>query len=210
MDAGTEQRFGSVDVAYAHHDALIHEEMLHRRAATATAREQVGAIELLRQRLRPEPAQQVMSLARGLPEQGAEAARVGEAQHASAVECEIHMVVRLRGCGGREHPQTARHAQVQDGAAALGVEQQVLGATPHLGNALTRQLATDRGGDGPAQIGAAQRGCHDPPALDVGRDAAAGGFDFGQLGHRGERKVGRGQGGDLRPGKTAQRFTFRT
>src|SRR5690606_38991455 len=83
-DAGAEQAFGGVDVAYADDHALVHQEGLDRRGAPAAAFEQILAVELLRQRFRSQRSQQFMNLAGGLPQQATETAWIVEAQYAAA------------------------------------------------------------------------------------------------------------------------------
>ena len=183
---GREQGFGHVDVAHAHHHPLVHQEGLHRRLAATAQPEQVVAVEVLTQRLRAQPGQQRMRLSGRLPQQAAEAPRVGEAQHATvAHEPDVDVVVRPgRGVAG-QHAQAAGHAQVQQGAARGGVEQEVLGAPAHGVDALPREAVGDLGRDRPAQVGAAQQHVAHARAFEVRRQSAARGLDFGQLRHAG-------------------------
>src|SRR5690606_21838344 len=119
----------------------------------------------------------------------AEASRVGQAQYArraaAALQGDVDVVVRAGRSVGRQHPQAAGHAQVEQGAAGAGVEQQVLGAPAHGVDALPRQVSPDLGRDRPAQVGTAQDDAQHAPALDVRCQAAARGLDFGQFGHGG-------------------------
>ncbi len=95
------------------------------------------------------------------------------------------MVVGFHRRAGRQHAQHARHAQVQQRAARSGVEQQVLGAPAHAQHALARQQRRHLGRDRPAQVGSPQHHAGHHAPLDVGCEAASGGFHFGQFGHGG-------------------------
>ncbi|KAG0779222.1 hypothetical protein G6F22_010760 [Rhizopus arrhizus] len=193
-DAGLEQDFGSVDVAHAHHHRLVHQEGLHRRAATTAAGEQVIAIEGIVQRLRAQALQQRVDLAGRLPQQAAEAARVVEAQQAAIVEADVDVVVRTqRGITG-QHAQAAGHAKVQHRAADGGVQQQVLCAPADVLDALTRQQLGHFRWNRPAQVGAAQDHPMHAATLQVRRQAAAGGFDFGQFRHAEILRLSAGHG----------------
>ena len=85
----------------------------------------------------------------------------------------------MRGVSDRQHPQAARHAEMQDQRARFRFEQQVLGAAAR---------ATDcAAGDGRQHVrdppasanGVRARAAGDAPPDDVRLDAAAGGLDFG-------------------------------
>ncbi|MNT23308.1 hypothetical protein D3C72_1587250 [compost metagenome] len=184
-DAGHEQALGRVDVAHPDHDALVHQEGLHRRLAPPAALEQVVAVEGLVQRLRAQPGQQGVGLAGRLPEQAAEPARVVETQQAAVVQADVHVVVGAHGGVAGQHAQAAGHAQVQHGAAQGGIEQQVLGAPAHTLNRLAGQLGADLLGDRPAQVRAAQDHAVHAAAFQVRGQAATGGFYFGKFGHGG-------------------------
>ena len=186
-DAGAEQRLGGVDVADADDDPLVHEEILDRPPAPARAREEIVAVERVAERFGTEVAQQLVRAAGRLPEPATEAARVVEAQQASRIEHEVDVVVRAQRDVGREHAQRPGHAEVHDHGARLGVQQQVLRAALDRRDALAAQVGGERFRHGPAQCALA----HDELAHDasrhVRRDAAARGFDFGQLGHAVQR-----------------------
>lgn len=124
-------------------DALVHREALDRCAAAAAARVQVIAVERVVERLGAEVAQQFVGLAMRLPQQAAEAARVVEAQQATVFQADIDMVVRAHRRVAGQHAQAAGHAQVQHGAAGVGIEQQVFGAAADRGDALAGQFAFD-------------------------------------------------------------------
>jgi hypothetical protein len=72
---------------------------------------------------------------------------------------------------------------VHEQRAGLGLEQQVLGAAREAGDALAFEQARELLGYGPAQSRLAHLDTRDRAAHDVRREAAARGFDFGQLRH---------------------------
>ena len=124
------------------------------------------------------------------PEQGAETAGVGEPEAAPVFQHQVQVVVRARRGVGRQDAQRPRHAQVQDGGARGGADEQVLGTTLDRTHRLAGQLALQGPGHRPAQPPLADDHGRDAAAGQVGRDAAAGGFDLGQFGHG--RRLGNG------------------
>ncbi|MCY1459082.1 hypothetical protein D9M71_765250 [compost metagenome] len=85
---------------------------------------------------------------------------------------------------GRHQPgfhqaQAAGHAQVTDQGAGLGLQQQVLGATLHLDDALAGKAHVEVLGNRPAQAALAHDYPADTLAFEEGCDTPAGGFDFG-------------------------------
>ena len=183
MDAGVEQGFGGIDVADADDDGLIHDKGLHRRRAPARKPPQMIAIECPVQRFRPEPGEQVMCRARGLPEQTAEAARVGVAKEASGIQLPVVMVVLARFNVRIEHTQTAGHAEMQYGTASMSVHQQVFRAAFDRFDALTRQGANEDLRNRPAQLRLAYDQAGNDFAEQVRSDTQPRGFDFGQFRH---------------------------
>ena len=183
MDAGAEQGFGGVDVADAHDDALIHQEVFDRCAAACGSTHQIRGVKLVVERLGAEMGEQLMGLAGGLPEQGAESAWIGKAQHGAILQMDIDVIVRARRGVLRQHAQAAGHAQMHDGATALGIEQQIFGAAAGSLDALAGQYLGDFRRNGPAQVGATQGDIGDASPDDVRCDAASGGFHFGQFRH---------------------------
>ena len=120
-----------------------------------------------------------MGLARRLPEQAAEPARVVEAQHAAGIEGDVDVVMRAHRRVIRQHPQAAGHAQVEQGAAHGGVQQQVLGTPADALDVLFGQQFLDLARDRPAQVGATQQDVFDAASGHVRQQPATGGFDFG-------------------------------
>ncbi|MCY1247683.1 hypothetical protein D9M72_610380 [compost metagenome] len=113
------------------------------------------------------------------PEHGTKAARVGVAQGHARLQLDIHMLVLGRCQPGFHQAQAAGHAQVADQGTGLGLQQQVLGATFHLEDALAGEAHVEVLGNGPAQAALAHDHPPDALAFDEGRDAPPGGFDFG-------------------------------
>ncbi|MOA01797.1 hypothetical protein D3C78_1212200 [compost metagenome] len=72
-----------------------------------------------------------------------------------------------------------------DQGAALGLDQQVLGAAADMLDALAGQPHVEVFGNRPAQAALAHDHAGHPVALQMRGDTAAGGFDFGQFGHGG-------------------------
>ena len=182
-DARGEQGLGRVDVAHAHDDALVHQERLHRCGAPAAACKQPIAVERIGQRLRSQALQQFMCPVHWLPQRATEAPRVVEAQHAGTVERDVEMVVPACGQRRGQHAQAAAHSQVQQCAARVRVEQQVLRAPPHRRDPATWQQGLQLRRERPAQAGAPLHHPGDGVPDQVRRQATAGGFDFGQFGH---------------------------
>ncbi len=114
-----------------------------------------------------------------LPEHGAEAARIGVAQGHARIQLDIHMLMLEYRSAHRHQPQVAGHAQMTDQGAATDIHQQILGPTADRGKGLVLDLDRQILGDRPAQA----RITHYQPdhlaALQVGRNATAGGFYFG-------------------------------
>ena len=83
-----------------------------------------------------------------LPVHAAEATRVGQSHGASIIELEVDVVVLAGGRSPGNDRQVSGHTEVNDQAAALQGQQQVLRSTVHRAEA----LATNGSGkfDGPA------------------------------------------------------------
>ena len=117
-------------------------------------------------------------------ERAAEAARIMKAQQLAAIEFEIDVIVLHRRRKTVQHPESAGHTQVQQQAIAIvEQQQQVLGAALYLIDSPAHQALFEIVRDRPAQAAIPHpHGCQ-PTADDVGFDAAADGFDFGEFGH---------------------------
>ncbi|MNO61990.1 hypothetical protein D3C76_526520 [compost metagenome] len=124
-------------------------------------------------------AQQFVLQRRLAPEQRAEAPGVGVAQRQSRLQLDIHMLVLDRRQAAFHQAQAAGHAEVADQRAGLGVQQQVFRPPFHLQDALPGQAHVEVLGNRPAQAPVTHDHAADALALDMGRDAPAGGFDFG-------------------------------
>jgi len=125
-----------------------------------------------------------MDLACGLPEQAAEAARITETQAPAIVQHDIDVVVRARRRIAIQHAQAAGHAQMQQRAATVDVQQQVLRAPANVGDAGAVQTSRHGIRNRPAQIMPAQHHLAHRPPQQMRRNAAPGGFYLGKLRHR--------------------------
>ena len=118
----------------------------------------------------------------GVPEHGAEAARVVQAQYLglrAVAHDQVEVIVFLQLGPERKHAQMARHAQVDDERACVETDQQVFTAPADLRDALAGQGDGQVGREGPAQALAPEHDLFDHAAFEVGRDAAPGHFYFG-------------------------------
>ncbi|SOZ36848.1 hypothetical protein CBM2605_A60092 [Cupriavidus neocaledonicus] len=210
MDAGAEQAFGCVDIAHAHHDCARQQHGLDRGTATARMAVQPGAVEGGIERLDAEGAQQRMRrqfrLRQRSPEDGAEAARIAEAQHDGAwpragccwrrgagpgLEHEVEVIVRARRWRLRQHPQRARHAQMHQQPAgrlrrvgADALQQQILAAALDPTHQALDQPRLEVWLDRPAQAAVAHRDRGYAPPHHMRQQAAPGHLDLGQFRHR--------------------------
>ena len=73
--------------------------------------------------------------------QAAETPRVVEAQRPVRIQLQVEVVVFLPRGGIRQHPQAARHPEVQQQIAPLQIHQQVFRAPPHAAHGLTLRPA---------------------------------------------------------------------
>ncbi|MOA04815.1 hypothetical protein D3C78_1243860 [compost metagenome] len=89
------------------------------------------------------------------------------------------MLVLGRGEARLHQAQAAGHAEVADQGAGFGPQQQVLGPALHPQDALAGEAHVEVLGNRPAQAALAHDHPADALAFEEGRDAAAGGFDFG-------------------------------
>ncbi len=115
--------------------------------------------------------------------QRTEAPRVAQPQGVPGREADVHVVVDAGRRVARNDTDVARHAEVQDGRAAGRVDQEILRAPLYRGDRLPGQALVHVLADRPAQAPLANRDVRDRLADDMGFDAAAAGFDFGQFGH---------------------------
>ncbi len=178
MNAGGIERLVGVDVAHPDHHLIVHQEGLDGGAASLGTLTQVIGVEGVGERLRPQFGQQRMRLGRlAGPQQGTEAARIIEPQQLAVLELDIHVIVLLGRGADVQHPQAARHAQMEDGGTEVGLQQQVLGAAADPVDGEVHQLL-DLSRHRPAQTAVPY---HHPGDLDAGkpgRDALAADFDF--------------------------------
>jgi hypothetical protein len=190
MNAGAEQAFGRVDITYPDDAMAVHQHVLYRRTQTAAQPIQALAVEGVAQRLRPERGEQRMHLGRALlPHDQTETARIAQTQGAIA-EHEIHMVMDPGRLVGIDHPQAARHAKVHDHAAIAEIEHQILCPAPYAHQTASAHLLGKGWRNRLAQARIPHRKPRQHAPFDMRANAATGGFDFGQLGHRRSGKVG--------------------
>ena len=116
------------------------------------------------------------------PVQAAEATWVVEPQATTGIEQQVVVIVRQQRRGRVEHPQAAGHAEVQDQAAVVQVDDQVLGAATDVPDALACDSRRHPCVDAPAQAGLPQNERGDLPPADDAAYAAARGLDFRKLG----------------------------
>ena len=121
-----------------------------------------------------------------MPEHGAEAARVMQAQHLglrAVVHDQVEVVVLFRFDPGRQHAQVAGHAEVNNQLAGIKADQQVFAAPAHLRDALADQGCGQVGGEGPAQAFAPEHDLFDDAAFQMRCHTAPGHFYFGEFRH---------------------------
>ena len=116
------------------------------------------------------------------PQHAAEAARIVEAQHLPSIQKNIPMIVHPRRHRGGQHPQTSRHAEMQNQGARIERDQNVLGAPRDAAHRLMAYRLLEICRDRPAQPSFTHDHVDDAPFEQAGRDAAAGGFYFRELG----------------------------
>ena len=166
----------------------VHEERLDRRGAAARRAPQRVAGELPSKRLGAKRGEQRVNGSGCLPQQGAEAARIGEAQDQPPLarlrfEPDVDVVVPARRRIGWQHAQRAGHAQVEQRTARRRMQQQIFCAALHRVDALAGQALGNLARDRPAQVRTTQRHHAHAPADQIGRNATARGFDFGKFRH---------------------------
>ena len=179
-NARAEQRFARVDVADADHEPCIHDQLLDGDAAASRDLPEVCRIELVFERLGREAAQQrVRRGIVGREQQAAEAARIVEAQRVSGIEFDVDVIVRNARRRDRQHAQAARHPEMQDQRAGIGLEQQVFRAASCAPDRAAGHRLDARDVHGPAQAPVVHAQSCNAASYNVRFDPAAGGFDFG-------------------------------
>ncbi len=119
------------------------------------------------------------------PVQAAEATWIVEPQATTGIEQQVVVIVRQQRRGRVEHAQAAGHAEMQDQAAVVQVDDQVLGAATDVADALAGDSRRQPCVDAPAQAGLAEHERGDLPPADDAAYAAARGLDFRKLGQMG-------------------------
>ncbi len=117
------------------------------------------------------------------PEHRAEAPRIGVAQGLTGLQQDVDVLMLGRGRCRIHQTQAAGHAEMDDQRAALGADQQVLGAPLDGLDALAGQTHVEIFRNRPAQAPVTHQHAADALADQMRLDATAGGFDFGKFGH---------------------------
>ena len=146
---------------------------------------QVSAVEGLAERLGTEVGEQRVREWPLAEEERTETPRVAKPERAAAVEPDVEMVVNARRRVLVDDENAARHAEVHDGRAVVGYDEQVLGASFDRVDATSAQFALDTTRHGPAQAAIAHDDVVNARTDDPGFDAAAACLDFGEFGHGG-------------------------
>jgi hypothetical protein len=102
-----------------------------------------------------------------MPQDGAEAARIGHA-HDLAADFEVEVVVLLRRDARRQDAQVAGHAQVHDQRAMVEMDQQVLAAPPGAADHAPGQQGMQALRKRPAQAGVTQHDAADGAPFQMG------------------------------------------
>ena len=92
------------------------------------------------------------------------------------------MVVRFQRRRGIEHAQAAGHAEMQDQAAGVEIDDEVLGAPADIADALAGNRRGEPRIDTPAQARLAEHERGDLPPAHCAAYSAARGLDFRKLG----------------------------
>ena len=184
VNAGHKQGLASVYISDPDHDMTVHDELLDSNLAATRTLIQVVPGKVIAKGFMTEFANESVLLRWPAgPVQAAEAARVGQAQDTLLAEDKVNVVVFPDGCCGIDNTQTSGHAEMHDGRAASGAKQQVLGTPADTVDGLSREFLAEPCRYRPPQVGVAYDNPYHTFAGDVGCDAAAGGFDFGQFRH---------------------------
>ncbi len=117
------------------------------------------------------------------PEQQAEAARIAIAQDAAVVELEVVVLMLGRRKAGGGDPERARHAEMNQGVAAVGCEQKVFRAPRDAEDIGAGEPCFEAARDRLAQAAFAHDERGDPPSGNERFHAAARGFNFRQFRH---------------------------
>ena len=91
---------------------------------------------------------------------------------------------------GRIDPPRPRHSEVEDHrVSTICVDESIFGTAAERGNAGARQSLPQVRWEGTAKVGAPRLDPLQPASLEDMLQAADGGFDFGQFGHRILRRI---------------------
>ena len=190
MDPGAEQAFRGIDVSHADHHLRVHDCHLDRDRLVLKRSTQTLRGELLPQRLWAKVFQQRMriQLLNGTNQRQPEAARIVVTQLHPARHRDADVVVLFPILPRRDHPQTARHAEMDDHRLpAIRFQHQILGPPPHRRELCTLQARQLRRNRLP-QIVAPNDHLGDPPPHHMRRNSPTRRLHFRQLRHGGNSK----------------------
>jgi hypothetical protein len=161
----------------------VHDELLEGDAAFARRAVQVCAVERAAQGLRREFGEQWVQRGIGFrPMQTAEAPRIVEPQHPTAIHANVPVIVALGRGVLLDQAQASRHAEMQDHGAGVDADQNVLCAPLDAAHGLAANGGLEVRSDGPAKAPFAHDDLDDAPLQQSRRNAASRRFYFGELG----------------------------
>ena len=175
--------------------ALVAQRGLQRGLLAGAGFRQHRGVELVAERLRPQPAQQRLGIELGALNQlhRAEAARIVEGHRGAVRHVKHHMVVRGAlgvlviidaRLGVRADAERARHAEMHhQHLARRQIGQQIFRPPAEALDRLPGQALFEVLGNRPAQAAVAHLDLGQARAFHGGRQAAPHGLDFGELGH---------------------------
>src|SRR5690606_25805107 len=179
LDPRHKQRFICINIAHAHHDPAVHDELLDRLSTLAGALVEIFSGELITQRFRAQMGQKGVGQSVSLkPQQAAKASRITVPQDDLAKH-QIEMIMQTWRLARADDAQTARHAQMNQRVAVGKLQQQVFPPTAGSKKFPSYQQRMEVRGDRPAQTGLANHDLSDLTAEDMRSDATQCGFDFG-------------------------------
>src|SRR5215470_14345993 len=183
VDPRAEQALVRVDVPHAGHESVVHQELLDGDAPSARRGVEAATGECARERLHPEMREErVARRVADVPEDGAEAPRIAKA-HCDVADAEIEMIVGSRRLGGRNDPQAARHAEMEDQGSLAAIEEEVLRAARDGANPFAAQDRIEIARHGPAQGAMAHDHPGNLPPAQMRLQPEPGDFYFRKLWH---------------------------
>lgn len=182
VDSCLEEAFRCIDIAHPNDNVSGQQHLLDGSASPACHPVQQIGTERRFQRLYAQPAQQKMlidqSLVACMPEDGAEAARIGHA-HDLLTDLQVEMVMFFGRRAARQYPQMARHAKVHDKRPVIEPDQEIFSAPSRRADALTAQEFGEAFWERPSKATMTQRDARNHLPFQMRGDASARYFDFG-------------------------------